>query len=267
MINQSLENPLVAISVRVYQMLLAAYPTRFQQEYGPHMVQVFRDCCLRAVRQSGIKGMIRLWVVTILDLLQSVVSEHRQKETEMKKEMKPQDIRMAGGALIAGAVILALSGISQQVMGFFLSMMLLAVGVWGLRSRYGEQAGLLGKTILLIGVILGSLTSLAGLLGAAIDPYWILIPAGPAVLSICLALFGVVALNKRPMSRWNALPLLAGIWYPIFVIPAVIETFKGNWYPETANVAIPFIILQCVALSVLGYILITDTPGESATTA
>jgi hypothetical protein len=267
MISQPEEHPGVAFSVRIYRALLSAYPTRFQQEYGTHMAQVFRDCCLRTVRQGGTNGMAKLWMVTLLDLLQSVVSEHRQKETEMKKEMKPQDIRMAGGALIAGALILALSSISEQVMGFLLSMMLLAVGIFGLRNRYGEQVGGFGKNILLIGVILGSLTSLAGLLGAAVDPYWILIPAGPAVLFACLALFGVVALYKRPLSRWNALPLLAGIWYPIFVVPAIIETFKGNWYPESANVAIPLIILQCIALSILGYVLITDTPDESAATA
>lgn len=185
----------------------------------------------------------------------------------MKKEMKPEDIRLAGWALIAGAVLLALSGISEQAMGFILSMLLLAVGILGLRNRYGERVGGFGKNILLIGVILGSLTSLAGLFGAVVNPYWILIPAGPAVLFICLSLFGVVALYKKPLSRWNILPLLAGVWFPIFFVPALIETFNGNWYPESATVAIPLIILQCIALSILGYILISDTPDESAATA
>lgn len=185
----------------------------------------------------------------------------------MKMEMKPQDIRLAGWALIVGAVVFILSAISEQVMGFLLSMLLLAAGVLGLRSRYGKQAGAFGNSILLIGVILGSLTSLAGLFGAAIDPYWILIPAGPAVLFTCLALFGVVALYKKPLSRWNALPLLAGVWLPIFFVPALIETFKGNWYPESSNLAMPLIISQCIALSVLGYVLISDTPDESAVPA
>jgi hypothetical protein len=263
MIRKSTDIACVTFSIRIYQLLLNAYPAKFQQEYGADMMQVFQDCCLRAVRQGGGNGMARLWAVTLYDMVQSVVSEHAQKEIEMKKKMKPQDIRMAGGALIAGAVTLALSSTSEQVMGFLLSMMLLAGGVLGLRERYGEQVGMFGKNILLIGVILGSLTSLAGLLGAVVDPYWILIPGGPAVLSICLALFGIVALYKQPLSRWNILPLLAGVWLPIFFVPALIETFKGNWYPETANVAIPLIILQCVALSILGYVLISDTPDET----
>ncbi|MCK6585508.1 MAG: hypothetical protein L6Q49_20600 [Anaerolineales bacterium] len=182
----------------------------------------------------------------------------------MKKEMKPQDIRMAGWALIMGAVVFMLSAISEQVMGFMLSMILLAVGVLGLRNRYGEQAGVFGNNILLIGVVLGSVTSLVGLFGTAVDPLWILIPAGPAILFACLALFGVVALYKKPLSRWNALPLLAGIWLPIFFVPALIETFNGNWYPETSNLAMPLIISQCIALSILGYVLISDTPDETA---
>lgn len=182
----------------------------------------------------------------------------------MKKEMKPQDIRMAGWALIMGAVVFMLSAISEQVMGFMLSMILLAVGILGLRNRYGEQVGVFGNNILLIGVVLGSVTSFVGLFGAAVDPLWILIPAGPAMLFACLALFGVVALYKKPLSRWNALPLLAGIWLPIFFVPALIETFNGNWYPETSNLAMPLIISQCIALSILGYVLISDTPDETA---
>jgi hypothetical protein len=114
-------------------------------------------------------------------------------------------------------------------------------------------------------VILGSLTSITGLLGAVVDPYWILIPAGPAVLFACLSLFGVVALYKKPLSRWNILPLLAGVWFPIFFVPAFNEVFNGNWYPGTANVAIPLIILQCIALSILGYVLISDVPEETTT--
>jgi len=186
----------------------------------------------------------------------------------MKKEMKPEDIRLAGGALIVGTIVFALSAISEQVMGFILSMILLAVGILGLRSRYGEQAGGFGKNILLIGVILGSLTSLAGLFGAAIDPLWILIPAGPAVLFACLALFGIVALYKKPMSRWNLLPLLAGFWFPIIFAPIIIKVFNGNWYPATSTIMLILpLYLQGIALVVLGYVLISDTPNEVAATA
>jgi hypothetical protein len=163
MISQPAELPSVAWSVRVYQTLLNAYPTKFQQEYGPHMVQLFRDCCLRTVRQNGANGMARLWAITLLDLIQSVVSEHRQKETEMKKEMKPQDIRMAGWALILGSVVFFLgifTGALQTnnwyvmiTLVALISMPLLAFGLLGLRRQYGDQAGGFGKNILLIGAV------------------------------------------------------------------------------------------------------------------
>ncbi len=38
----------VKLSASFYNLLLASYPTRFRQEYGPHMLQVFRDCCRKA---------------------------------------------------------------------------------------------------------------------------------------------------------------------------------------------------------------------------
>ena len=262
MLSKNLENPIIAVSVRVYQALLVAYPTKFQQEYGPHMLQVFRDCCLRTFRQGGTNGMVRLWAVTLFDLIQSLVSEHAHKEIEMKKEMKPRDIRLAGGALIIGTIVFALSAINEQIMGFLASMLLLAFGVLGLRSRYGEKVGDFGKNILLIGVVLGSLTSLVGLFGAAVDPLWILIVAGPAFLFACLALFGVVALYKKPMSRWNLLPLLAGVWFPIIFVPIIIKVFNGNWYPTTNMMLILPLYLQGIALVILGYVLISDSPEE-----
>ncbi|HSG43970.1 MAG TPA: hypothetical protein VLA72_12515 [Anaerolineales bacterium] len=175
-------------------------------------------------------------------------------------------IRAAGLALIAGAVLFALSGTAQQIMGFVPSLLFLAIGILGLRSRYGEKAGGFGKNILLIGVILGALTSLTGFIIPR-DPYWILIAAGPAVLLACLALFGVVALFRKPMTRWNALPLLAGVWIPILFVPVITEVFSGNYYPDVGNLAMPLIGLQCIALSILGFVLISDTPDESAVAA
>jgi hypothetical protein len=53
MIGRRAELPIMAFSLKAYQVLLATYPAKFRQEYGSHMVQVFRDCCLRAIRQSG----------------------------------------------------------------------------------------------------------------------------------------------------------------------------------------------------------------------
>ena len=83
----------------------------------------------------------------------------------MKKEMKPEDIRMAGWALIWGAAAFiislfalliadrtrydALNGLSTIFM-LFLIPPLLAVGLLGVRNRYGANVGWFGKNILLM---------------------------------------------------------------------------------------------------------------------
>src|SRR5262245_19994573 len=109
MASKSTDLNLTMVSLKIYQALLNTYPKTFRQEYGLQIVHVFEDCCLKAVRQKGMNGLIRLWAVTLLDLIQSVISEHAQKEIEMKKEMKPEDIERAGSALMAGGVMFLVS--------------------------------------------------------------------------------------------------------------------------------------------------------------
>ena len=286
MISRALNNPIIAVSVKVYQTLLLAYPTKFQQEYGSQMVQVFEDCCLRALRQGGTNGIVRLWVVTLLDLLQSVISEHAHKEVQMKKEMKPEDIRLAGWALIWGAVAFvigilvlltggaALWGISV-VLTHLLSMPLLVVGLLGLRNRYSDKVGGFGKNILLMGAILGPLLTFIGLFGLSDPPgpLGILFIIGPAVPLGCLTLFGIVALYKRPLPRWNVVPLIAGVGYPIITVAYIITSIStGDWRGGSSIGiwGVVFTILctiQGIALAALGYILKSDAPEEIAAPA
>jgi hypothetical protein len=291
MISQSTNLPIVAFSVKVYQALLLAYPTKFQQEYGSEMVQVFQDCCLRVLRQSGMNGMLKLWTVTLLDLIQSVISEHAEKEVEMKKEMKPEDIRMAGWALIWGAAAFVMSlflliiGEARnnifwgQLSGLLMILLippLLVGGLLGVRNRYGDKVGWFGKNILLLGVILGSLTTLIGIFGMLglfenRNMGWHLTYVGPGVLFAGLALFGIVAFYKRPLPRWNVAPVLAGLWYPIAVLSHIfIGIRNGNWLNGgTGSYAMAPIlfIIQGVALVVLGYVLKSDVPEETVAPA
>ncbi len=276
MSRQPLDHPIIAFSVRVYQVFLLAYPAQFRQEYGSHMLLVFRDGCLRVVRQGGTNGMLKFWGITLLDLIQSVISEHIQKETQMKQEMKPEDIRRAGWALIVGAISFVF-GIFMAIMEYsdgdwsllallslvFVSLPLLVFGVLGLRTRYGEKVGRFGKNILLAGAILGHVTSIIGFFVMAIDPLWFVIYAGPGVLFICLTLFGVAALYTKPMPRWNGLPLIAGLSYPAIIIFYIITSvIAGDWSSSSApNVLyILLVTVQGGALLGLGYILKADVP-------
>jgi hypothetical protein len=134
------------------------------------------------------------------------------------------------------------------------------------RNRYGEKVGGFGKNILLMGVILGPLTNLTLFLGNTLSS-WIVAFSGHAVLLACLALFGIVALYKRPLPRWNAVPVIAGIWYPIILVFYSITRNTLDWeVPISVNVAILFGI-QGIALAALGYILRSDTPEEPAVPA
>jgi hypothetical protein len=284
MISQRAESPIVAFSVKVYQALLVVYPTKFQQEYGLQMAQVFQDCCLRAFRQNGTDGMLKLWAITLLDLIQSVISEHAHKEIQMKKEMKPEDIQLAGSALIWSAVAFVIGnlllfvrssfwGISV-ILITFLSMPLLIVGLLAVRNRYGEKIGKFGNNILLMGIILGPLMTFIGLFGVG-DPgqlqgvrliVALLFIIGPSVLFACLALFGLVALYKKPLPRWNAMPVLAGIWYPIITLIYIVVSMRTGDWESDANINILRVVMsvlcpiQGIALAALGYILKSDVP-------
>jgi len=201
-------------SVRVYQLLLNAYPDKFKQKYGAHMAQVFRDCCLRSFRQGGTNGMARLWIVTLFDLVQSVVSEHLHKEIEMKTEMKPENIRMAGWVLIFSVPTFILGWYWESsvwdlwIPGFpmvLLSIPMMAFGVRGIQARYGNVVGSFGTNILQLGVILGQITSLIGFVGCwFINSLFLLIYMGPAILLASLTIFGLMSLFKQPFLIWTS---------------------------------------------------------------
>jgi len=158
--------PLVEFSSGVYQLLLHAYPTRFRRAYGPEMAGVFLDSCLRSYRQSGAIGMIELWVITLFDLARSLIEQHSQKEAGMSNS---NFTRLSGWAFIVGAVFFLPGGVGMllwdtryafnwdapgmQAVGFsaFLAPVLLAIGLLGLRARYGRETGSLARWILLGG--------------------------------------------------------------------------------------------------------------------
>ena len=276
MMRRSLDHPIVAFSVRVYQVFLFAYPTQFRQEYGLHMTQVFRDGCLRVVRQDGTNAMFKFWALTLLDLIQSVLSEHMQKETQMRQEMRPEDIRRSGWALILGGISFVMSifvaiqadgdgSLFAMLLMIFVSLPLLVFGILGLRNRYGEKTGSFGRNILLLGAILGPVTSILGFFVMAINPLWFVIYTGPAVLFLCLTLFGIATSFAKALPRWNMLPILAGFSYPAIILFYILNALTtGDWtgysVPDVVNIIL--ITIQGIALLVLGYILKADLPEE-----
>jgi len=89
------------------------------------------------------------------------------------------------------------------------------------------------------------------------------------VLLTSLSIFGVLALSRKPLSRWNALPLLAGIWYPIcFLGVSIARITNGSW-PNVVFQSTDLIIMlvPCIGVMAVGYILKSDALEETAALA
>jgi Clp amino terminal domain, pathogenicity island component len=69
----------VAVAARVYRLLLVAYPASFRRAYGRHMAQVFRDACRDAFLESGSRGVLALWLRTLIDLASTAFQEHADR--------------------------------------------------------------------------------------------------------------------------------------------------------------------------------------------
>ena len=194
---------------------------------------------------------------------------------------KSELIKWSGWAFIAGsfAFINILSGSDAIAFpGSIISAILLAAGTLNLRAGYSENVSRFGRNILLMGVIgmvlwyvaLASLIIMyySGTLHATQadgERLWPLIFGGPAIVLLALTLFGLDALRHRPMSRLNWLPILAGMWYPAaysFLFGYILS--HNGVFPYWSVIKFTFVI-QFLALCLLGFILVIDSPKEIAT--
>jgi len=190
---------------------------------------------------------------------------------------KPEFIKRSGWAFVAGAFafITLLSGSDPiAIPGSVVSAILLAVGMSGLRSAYGEHAGSLGRSMLLLGM-LGPVLWVIAIASMAItvtetqvtEGLWVLIFVGPAISLLGLTLFGLTALRSKPMPRLNWLPVFAGIWYPVtYTLFSVYDiSHKGVFPDQYLPALVLIVVIQFLALCVLGFVLINDSPKEIAT--
>jgi hypothetical protein len=276
---QPAEPAVVAFSVRVYQALLLAYPATFRLEYGSHMADVFRDCCLRAFRRGGPNGMARLWLLTLLDLVHSVIEQHLRKETFMAKS---QTIKLSGWAFMLasfGFIAMLNEAITVSRGALVISSILLSIGMLGLRAGYGDRVGGFGRAMLLLGALGMALIFVGvGVLywkqpmiqirNARIET-WLLFYFGPAIGLLCLALYGLAALRKKPMAGLNWLPLATGVWYPamysFFFFYLVSHNGIWRYVEQFYWVAALMMVIQLVTMCLFGFVLTSDTRDEMAT--
>ena len=195
---------------------------------------------------------------------------------------KSESAKSSGWAFILGGFSFAaiLTGSDPlAIPGSVISSILLAVGMYRLRARYGERAGSFGRNILLLGVMGPIMFGIAIASGAILyssgsitntqveKGLWVLVFVGPAISLLGLTLFGLDALSSKPMPRLNWLPVVTGIWYPVFYFFLAGYLFTHNGvYPRQYQITFNMMhLIQFVALCALGAFLISDTPQELST--
>lgn len=173
---------------------------------------------------------------------------------------------------------------NPKILGFsiFLSPFFMLVGLLGLRTRYGETVGIVGKLALTAGAFGDPILIYVGQIlnvfnnGAAATAY-----LGLAFSMFCLAVFGITALIRKPLPRLNWLQASPGILFLIWVLITTIwrsvmgvnstgngEQFTAGSLLASSPISVIYIwmLMQFAATLVLGFILKSDLPTEESST-
>jgi hypothetical protein len=80
--------------VRLYGVLLKAYPRDFRREFGPQMEQAFADLYREARERGGRSGIALLWTMTVSDLARTAVAQRITPRAD-REEVSMYDRRLA----------------------------------------------------------------------------------------------------------------------------------------------------------------------------
>jgi hypothetical protein len=272
----------VSFLLSLYGLLLVTYPSGFRHEYGPHMAQVFRDCTLKSYRHDGLPGLLDLWIHTLIDYFKSVVEEHLQKGIHMSKE---KFIRLSGWSFILGAITFLVAWLisirdvptynpanfrSKPIDLYFeyaslilipASMLFFMVGMIGLYLRYSKETNGFGRGGLILGIIGGVISFGGSILMVTIEPEWIweVWMVGFILYFLGLVIFGIAAVRDKLLPRWNALPILTGIWFPLLII----VTSQMDWDSTQIYDLVGF-LFTAIGLAGMGYLLQSDSQPASS---
>ena len=274
----------IRLSIEFYGLLQKAYPAGFRREYGPQMLQVFRDCCRTAVHRSGPPGLAQLWALTLFDWFKTVIEERLNQATEMTLA---KWIRLSGWGLLIGPLALfigmgdpvayrrllitwigaPLHGSDQAAYLFatetipqlvaMIGMGLISFGLWGLHIACRGKVGRLGR----FGLRIGAASSVVALIGGVLsltggEAWWLIFLGGLLFTFLSLAIFGVDVLREKPFTRWNALPILTGFGLPALL---AISIFMGlEDHPYILVIPLAFSLLGLIGL---GWVLQSDASG------
>ncbi len=97
--SENLNNRTLAVSQKIYERLLRAYPKSHREEYGPAMAQLFRDQCRDAWAESQNRGVMKLWLHVLPDLVKTsfierlaALNERKSMSDKMTTLIQPRTI-------------------------------------------------------------------------------------------------------------------------------------------------------------------------------
>jgi hypothetical protein len=176
----------MAYPERLFHLLLLSYPRDFRREFGPEMVQVFRDCYRAAARNHGPLGVFRLLLHTIIDLLRTAPREHLEnlgKDNPLMNNLRKDVLGILGCIGIIFAALLLLSyGRKHEISSILLfgrSLDALATaGIVGNLIVFvlvkAARLNQLRTAIWTLAVVNGALLIIAALVGSRVDPQFAL---------------------------------------------------------------------------------------------
>ena len=278
---------------QLYAVLLYLYPEKFRATYGQQMRLTFRDACRVAYCRNGARGLLALWLPTLLDLILTALEERARKgEITMSKEPL---MALAGPLTIVVGALMLVGPISDLVQlvrppypealwEFFhfrtatvsLAVMLPAfIGTW---LRYKEAAGGLGRLGLILNVA-GCVTFCVALSADfVLDALQLLEhPTGPnyamaaSIVSILIGhvLFGIDALRYKLLPHWNAMPLLLGLTIPLLgMLPLILESALGiDRYQLEPTIEFLYSAMTGVWWILMGIAMMGQRPAHEAAAA
>ena len=261
------QSHILTFSVRLYNLLLLAYPTRFRRAYGREMAQVFRDDIRDTFQESGAAGLIGLWFLVGLDLLETAFAEHIWEVFHMPIEKVE---RWTGLAAALGGALWVFVPLSVEVWNVDLNevvliflmlaiMLLWAIALGGLYRRLPAASYPankvtfamveIGLLLLAIGLLLLNYTELEE------------VPTAMGILALIsmvlgLTGMGVIALVHRVLGFWRFAPLtLGGVFLAFIVVTTIPES------PQELQTAL--IILNGISWLLLAFGLWSKTREEA----
>lgn len=107
----------VAVTLRIYQLLLDIYPKGFRVAYGVDVLQVFRQCCGDAYRDRGAVGVMRLWLPAIADLFFGAAADYCSLAVEVwRRSMSLDRVRSSTIMVFCAYIAFVLAGMGFQKM-------------------------------------------------------------------------------------------------------------------------------------------------------